>query len=452
MRSDYAMQQEVEVQAKILDAKGKTVANAWTDASIQGQSTADATCHVTIPQPHLWDGVRDPYLYRAVVEVTRGKTVLDRVVQPLGLRYYSIDPETGFFLNDRHYSLHGVNVHQDYPNKGWATGPKQIEENYRLIREVGCTVVRMAHYQHPEYEYGLCDRTGIVVWAELALVNRIRTTKAFQDNAKQQLRELIKQNFNHPSICFWSLYNEIGSGENLGLVKDLNDLAHQLDGTRLTTAACSNKMEHPGNWIMDITGINRYWGWYGRSQEYWPQWLDELHGYFPDRAFAISEYGAGASVKQHEVYPTTHPAPGGLWHPEEWQGIFHETAYGAMKQKPWLWGTFLWVMFDFAADQRKEGDHMGRNDKGLVTADRKIRKDTFYYYKANWTTTPFVYITSRRFTVRPPGETTLKVYSNCDVVELFLNGKSLGRRGGTNHVFVWNDVTLKLGNASARAV
>ena len=259
-------------------------------------------------------------------------------------------------------------------------------------------------------------------------MNRIRTTPAFDDNAKQQLRELIKQNYNHPSICFWSLYNEIGSKENISLIGELNQLAHQLDGTRLTTAACSNQVEHPANWIMDITGINRYWGWYYDSQDDWAQRLDALHAYAPTRGVAISEYGAGANVNQHQVYPTTHPAPGGQWHPEEWQSIVHEVAYGAMKQRPWLWGTFVWVMFDFAADHRNEGEFPGRNDKGLVTADRKIRKDAFFFYKANWTTAPFVYITSRRYVMRPPGTTTLKVYSNCDSVELFLNGKTLGKK------------------------
>jgi beta-galactosidase len=211
-------------------------------------------------------------------------------------------------------------------------------------------------------------------------------------------------------------------------------------------------MDHPANWFMDITGFNRYEGWYKDRLEDWPATLDAFHQAYPNRAIAMSEYGAGASVKQHEVYPATHPAPGGHWHPEEWQAMVHEAAYGAMKDRPWLWGTFLWCMFDFASDRRAEGDRDGINDKGLVTADRKIRKDAFYFYKAHWTTAPFVYITSRRFNPRPPGQTTLKVYSNCDAVELFLNGKSIGRRAARNHVFVWQGVNLPLGKVQVRAV
>jgi beta-galactosidase len=359
-------------------------------------------------------------------------------------------------LNDRHYVLHGVNVHQDYWNMGWAITPKQIATNYKLIGEMGATVVRLAHYQHPDFEYAECDRRGIVVWAELALVNIVRPRPAFTDNAKQQLRELIKQNYNHPSICFWSLYNEPNPNSRnlpdyMNLVTQLNDLAHNLDGTRLTTGAVSRPADNPLNWIMDITGINRYWGWYGNSEMYWPQWLTDVRAEHPTRAIAISEYGAGASVTQHEVYPTTHPAPGGWWHPEEWQGIFHEASYGAMKQQRWLWGTFVWAMFDFASDHRNEGDHPGRNDKGLVTADRKIRKDTFYFYKANWTKEPFVWITSRRYNPRPPGTTSFKVYSNCSSVELFLNGKSLGIKRGVNCAFQWDNVSID-GKCEVRAV
>ena len=263
LRTAYATPQDVSVECKILDAGGHNVASSIDNVTVSGDT--DSRSRLTLIEPHLWQGIADPYLYHAVVEVTRNGKVLDRVTQPLGLRYYSVDPDNGFFLNDRHYPLHGVNVHQDFWNMGWAITPKQIAINYKLISEIGATVVRLAHYQHPDFEYSECDRRGIVVWAELAMVNRIRPNPAFEENAKQQLRELIKQNYNHPSICFWSLYNELGSKENADFVRELNDLAHQLDGTRLTTAAVSNRVENPLNWIPDITGINRYFGWYYQS-------------------------------------------------------------------------------------------------------------------------------------------------------------------------------------------
>jgi beta-galactosidase len=457
LRNIYATDQSAQVRCTIKDADQNQVTQTFSNVTIPANGTADALADISINQPHLWNGVTDPYLYYATIDVLHNDKVVDRIVQPLGLRYYSVDPNNGFALNDGHYWLHGVDVHQDFYNRGWAITPKQIDQNYRLIREMGVTAVRLAHYQHPDYEYSVCDRLGIVVWAEVALVNRINDTPDFSDDTKQQLRELIKQNFNHPSICFWSLYNELGfrgprNIERWKLVAELNDLAHQLDGTRLTTAATMQDADHPINWIMDITGFNRYFGWYKETLDSWPTALDAIHAAYPNRAIAVSEYGAGASVHQHEVYPTTHPNTEGWWHPEEWQGIFHEHAYAAMQDRHWLWGTFAWCMFDFASDGRKEGDQPGRNDKGLVTADRKIRKDAFYFYKANWNDDPFVYITSKRFNPRPPGATTLKVYSNCGVVELFLNGQSLGRKTGVDHVFTWPNVNLPEGKCIVRAV
>jgi beta-galactosidase len=210
--------------------------------------------------------------------------------------------------------------------------------------------------------------------------------------------------------------------------------------------------EHPINWIPDIIAFNRYYGWYGNGGwEQWPVELDKMHQAYPTRCIGIGEYGAGASVLEHEA-PASRPYTKGAWHPEEWQAATHEAAWGAMKQRPWLWGTFIWCMFDFASNARLEGDHAGRNDKGLVTADRQIKKDAFYFYKAQWSIEPFVYVASRRFTPRLPGPADLKVYSNCDRVELFVNGRSLGARTGADHVFAWPDVTLQLGPCSVRAV
>ena len=236
LRNAFATDQTAVVSCQIIDADGKLVTQSVNETSVPAGADADSISRLTIDQPHLWNGVNDPYLYRAIVEVRRGSTVVDRVVQPLGLRFYAVDPDNGFTLNDRHYSLHGVNVHQDWPDKGWAIGQKEIDANYKLITEMGCTAVRLAHYQHSDAEYSTCDKKGIIVWAELAMVNRIRQTPEFRENVEQQLRELIKQNFNHPSICFWSLYNELNFGkaaeaDDLKLVSELNDLAHHLDGT-----------------------------------------------------------------------------------------------------------------------------------------------------------------------------------------------------------------------------
>jgi beta-galactosidase len=290
-------------------------------------------------------------------------------------------------------------------------------------------------------------------------VNDVAHTPAFTENAKQQLRELIKQNYNHPSIFCWSLYNELALAkpdfeDERRLVTELNDLAHSLDPARLTAAAThKEKIDHPVNWITDLTAFNRYFGWYTGGTDQWGPGLDKLYAAFPDRCIGISEYGAGANVRQHEQRPTTKPRTGGAWHPEEWQATVHEAAWAAMKSRPWLWGTFVWNLADFAADQRNEGDQPGINDKGLVTYDRRTKKDAYFFYQANWTDRPMVHITGQRFSPRPAGLADIKIYSNCDTVELFINSRSLGVGQGSDvNVFTWLDVPLKEGANRVRAV
>lgn len=439
------------VVCEIADAARKVVARAETDASVSSNSVADVHLSMLVEHPRRWNGREDPYLYQAIVTVRDGTKVTDVVRQPVGFRSFRIEDERGLILNGKPYPLHGVNRHQDRFDKGWAISQADTEEDFRLITEMGCTGVRLAHFQQSDDAYALCDKLGLVCWAEAGLVNDITHTPAFAENAKQQLRELIKQNYNHPSIFFWSLYNELAMktpefADEQKLVKELDELAHLLDTTRLTTAAThKQKVDHPVNWIPDVTGFNRYFGWYEGKPGDWAAGLDGLRKAMPGKRIGISEYGAGASIAQHEASPTK-PRTGGAWHPEEWQSIVHEEAWAAMKDRPWVWGTFVWVMFDFAADARSEGDWHGRNDKGLVTADRKTRKDAFYFYQANWTHTPVLHITSGRFNPRPSGKIEVKVYSNCDAVELFLNGVSQGVRPGESGVFLWGEVELREGN------
>ncbi|HEX4055612.1 MAG TPA: glycoside hydrolase family 2 TIM barrel-domain containing protein [Tepidisphaeraceae bacterium] len=454
------------VTCELLDAGGAVVQTVNTQQAVDPGSETDSVQWISIDHPHLWNGRKDPYLYHVRVSVADGANVVDRVIQPVGIRFFSVDPDKGFFLNGQSYPLHGVNRHQDRLDMGWAITSREQKEDFNLIMEMGCNAIRLAHYQHAQEFYDLCDRGGLVVWAEACLVNVVNPSQAFADTAKQQLRELIKQSYNHPSICFWSLFNELRDKKEktqtdaegqamldseIQLVKQLNDEAHQLDSTRLTTAASNiDNVKQELNQITDVIGFNRYLGWYTKSNADWPAELDSIHARIPNRAFCISEYGAGASVYQHEIDPAQ-PKTTGLWHPEEWQGVVHEAAYKAMKQRPYIWGTFLWNMFDFASDGRHEGDHLGRNDKGLVTYDRKIKKDAFYFYKANWSDEPVIYITDRRYTPRNVDKGPVKVYSNCDSVELKLNGTSLGSKTGDDCVFVWPDVTLIRGQNTIEA-
>ncbi len=442
----------------VTDRAGKIVQQVGTQTTMAPGSLADMVQRITISKPHLWNGRPDPYLYQLTVEVRDDKQSTDLVTQPLGLRSFSVDPEQGFFLNGRHYPLHGVSRHQDRLDKGWAIGPAEHEEDYRLIEELGCTAVRLAHYQHAQHFCDLCDHGGMVVWAELPLVNAIGPSAAFAGNVRTQLTELVKQNFNHPSIISWCLFNELHSKTSWNdapaswdLVPDLNKLVKQLDSTRLSVSASCIRPDDPLNLVTDIIAFNRYTGWYWGAVTNWPTTLDELHQKLPGRAIGISEFGAGASPQQHELN-SPKPTPEGHWHPEEYQCTFHEAAWKNMKDRPWLWCAFVWNMFDFAVDARDEGDTKGRNDKGLVTYDRKTKKDAFYWYKANWSDSPFVYITSRRFMNRTEPKTPVKIYSNCDTVGLRINGVAQPSLRSDDHIFVWNDMMLNRGANRIEAI
>ncbi|MHB8635410.1 MAG: glycoside hydrolase family 2 protein [Fimbriimonadaceae bacterium] len=440
----------------VRDSHGRVVGQGSVNVTIPSLGGTESVADVAIDKPHLWSGVYDPYLYRATVEVRRNADVLDRVEQPFGIRSFRVDPIQGLLLNGKPYDLHGVNIHQGRPSVGWAATAAMQRQDYAMVRELGCTGVRMPHYQHAQNEYALCDKLGLVAWAELALVNRVTPSPEFSANIKRQLSELIKQNYNHPSILFWSMYNEPGIDRKRGdaewrIVPELVALAHRLDPTRLTTGAVSMGATHWLDWCMDITAFNRYWGWYDGEATLWKTRLPALRQEAAMRSFGMSEYGAGASVHQHQANPP-HPKTTSKWHPEEWQALVHETAWPVLQDKPWIWCKFVWVMFDFASSGRNEGDHAGINDKGLVTGDRKTRKDAFYYYKAQWTTPPFVYVTDRRFNPHPAARSDLKVYSNCATVELFVNGKSLGVKTSAARVFVWPGVNLASGRTEVEAV
>jgi beta-galactosidase len=366
----------------------------------------------------------------------------------LGLRSFNIDPEKGFFLNGQPYHLHGVNRHQDMMDKGWAITEADMDRDIALLKEIGATVVRCAHYQHSDYFYSLCDRAGILVWAELPQVNVIHDTPEFENTSRSQLLDLIRQNINHPAIFAWSLANEIGNNridDPHRELQNLNRVAHGEDPTRPTTMATHLTRLDQMNKIPDLLGWNIYPGWYRNSKEEYGQEIDRLRNTSRHGGLALSEYGAGANPAQHEQNPRQ-PQPRGEWHPEEWQSEVHEAAWAAIKTRPFVWGSFVWVMFDFAVSSRNEGSQPGLNDKGLVTRDRQTKKDAFFFYKANWSDEPVLHITSRRDTERTNSVTNVKIYSNAKQVDLLVNGTSLGKKSdATNGVFVWPNVKLAPG-------
>jgi beta-galactosidase len=452
VRNNNTTSKSVTMNAVIEDGFGTGVSSLTVTQTIAANSSYDFTQSKTISNPHLWNGRTDPYIYKVIVTVLDGSTVTDSLEQPLGFRYFRVSPDSGFFLNGSSLDLHGVNRHQDRINMGWAIGKAEHLEDFNLIKEMGCTAIRLAHYQHAQYFYSLCDTGGLVIWAEIPVVNNVTISDSFYANAKQQLRELIRQNYNHPSICFWGIGNEIAGSPNPNVLESqLSDSVAKEDPTRISTYASNAGDADSLNTHTGVVGYNKYFGWYNGTYNDFAPWADNIHATYPARKNGVSEYGAGSSIIQHQNNPTSVTASS-LWHPEEYQTTFHEVHWKAMKTRNFLWGKFIWNMFDFAVDSRNEGDTPGRNDKGMVTYDRKTRKDVFYWYKANWSTTPFAYITSRRFTPRTDSIVYVKVYSNMDTVQLFVNGVSLGKKISSDRIFRWDTVGLQEGDNLIKAV
>lgn len=451
--------QEVELNVRLLDGQ-RVVKEGTKNVNLSGNEVMQQELTFEIDQPHLWNGRQDPFLYQAEVTLFRNGQMVDRVTQPLGLRFYRIDPDKGFFLNGKHLPLQGVCRHQDRSEVGNALRPQHHEEDVALMLEMGVNAVRLAHYPQATYFYDLMDKNGIIVWAEIPFVGPggyndkgFVDLPAFRANGKEQLKELIRQHYNHPSICVWGLFNELTElGDNpVEYIKELNVLAHQEDTTRPTTSA-SNQMGDL-NFITDAIAWNRYDGWYGGTPADLGKWLDRMHKDHPKICIAISEYGAGASI-YHQQDSLVKTVPTSWWHPENWQTYYHIENWKTISSRPYVWGSFVWNMFDFGAAHRTEGDRPGINDKGLVTFDRKVRKDAFYFYKANWNREePMLYLTGKRNTVRTQRLQTITAFTNQAGAELFVNGKSYGKTTPDSYAILeWKNVELQPGENEIKVV
>lgn len=451
--------QEVELNVRLLDGQ-RVVKEGTKNVNLSGNEVMQQELTFEIDQPHLWNGRQDPFLYQAEVTLFRNGQMVDRVTQPLGLRFYRIDPDKGFFLNGKHLPLQGVCRHQDRSEVGNALRPQHHEEDVALMLEMGVNAVRLAHYPQATYFYDLMDKNGIIVWAEIPFVGPggyndkgFVDLPAFRANGKEQLKELIRQHYNHPSICVWGLFNELTElGDNpVEYIKKLNVLAHQEDTTRPTTSA-SNQMGDL-NFITDAIAWNRYDGWYGGTPADLGKWLDRMHKDHPKICIAISEYGAGASI-YHQQDSLVKTVPTSWWHPENWQTYYHIENWKTISSRPYVWGSFVWNMFDFGAAHRTEGDRPGINDKGLVTFDRKVRKDAFYFYKANWNREkPMLYLTGKRNTVRTQRLQTITAFTNLSGAELFVNGKSYGKAIPDSYAILeWKNVELQPGENEIKVV
>ncbi len=399
------------------------------------QAVADTKAVITIPKVHLWHGRKDPYLYRAEVALVKGDDVLDCVSAPFGCRTFKIDPENGFILNGEEYPLRGVSRHQDRWGLGNALLPEHHREDMEYIYEMGATTIRLAHYQHDQFFYDLCDEMGMVIWAEIPYISK--HMPCGRENTISQMKELIVQNYNHPSIVVWGLSNEISmAGSDADLLDNhnvLNDMVHEMDPTRLTTIACVSMCDihDPYVQIPDVVSYNHYFGWYGGDTSMNGPWFDNFHKTFPNIPIGVSEYGCEA-LNWHTSKPTQGD------YTEEYQAYYHEELIKQLFTRKYLWATHVWNMFDFGADARNEGGENGQNHKGLMTFDRKYKKDSFYAYKAWLSDDPFVHICGKRYVDRVEDVTKVTVYSNLPEVELFVNGKSLGKQASAEHFFYFD--------------
>ncbi len=436
---------DCEITVTLKDEEGNIAASERVEA------IPHTVVKLKVSNPHLWQSITAPYLYTCEAVLLKGEEIVDKVEIKYGYRSFHVDPERGFFLNGKSYPLHGVSRHQDKYDKGWAISKKDHETDAALIKEMGANTIRLAHYQHDGYFYDICDREGFVVWAEIPFISQFMDSKEAYENSLSQMTELIAQNYNHPAICFWGIANEITiGGETENLYRNLTDLqalCKKMDPIRLTTMAQVSMvpMDSEHNYITDVLSYNHYFGWYVGEVEDNGPWLDAFHAMHPDRALGVSEYGAENIIKWHSAWPQNHD------YTEEYASYYHHEMLKIFEKRPYLWSTHVWNMFDFAADAREEGGVKGRNNKGLVTYDRKIKKDAFYIYKAYWTKEPFVYVAGRRFEDRAEGERKIQVYTNCQEVTLYVNGSKIATKAAKDHMAVFEEIFLQDGENTITA-
>ncbi len=435
---------KVRVQSRVTAGDVVITLKDHKDRVVGTANGADVT--IELEKAHRWHGVEDPYLYTCHAEVVADGAVTDALDVPFGVRSFRVDPKKGFILNDREYPLHGVSRHQDRKALGNAISKAHHDEDMKLIAEMGTNTVRLAHYQHDQYFYDLCDRYGMVVWAEIPYISEHMPNG--RANTISQMKELIEQNYNHASIVCWGVSNEItiSTRQKKDMLDNhhvLNDLIHETDPSRFTTLACYamcgpfNPVAH----ITDVVSWNLYLGWYVPGLFLNDLWISFFHLCYPKMPLGYSEYGAEGMPNLHSSHPRRND------HTEEYQAKYHEFMVKCFKRHPYMWSTHVWNMFDFAADARDQGGEPGMNHKGLITFDRKVKKDSFYLYKANWSKEQFVHICSKGYAERPDKKTTIKVYSTEKMVTLIVNGKTFATKESKDHVFVFRvpmEETLKV--------
>lgn len=439
----------------IYDQNGKKIVANSQMLNLTPQGTQSYEASFSLKNPTLWQGRKNPYLYKVVTRLIDNGIVIDEVTQPLGLRKYEIIAGKGFYLNDEKYNMYGVCRHQDWWGLGSALKNEHHDADIATIMDLGATTVRFAHYQQSDYLYSKCDSAGLIIWAEIPFVNRVTGQEA--ENSHNQLREMIRQSFNHPSIYVWGLHNEVYQPHEYtsGLTQSLHDLAKTEDPDRFTVAVNGyGHTEHPVNFNADIQGMNRYFGWYEKKIQDIEPWVQELEKKYPYQKLMLTEYGADANLRHQTEYLGESLNWGKEFYPETFQTKTHEYQWSVIANHPYIIASYLWNTFDFCAPMWTRGGVPARNMKGLVTFDRKIKKDSYFWYKANWSQDPVLYLTQRRNKDREKQVTSITVYSNIGTPKVLLNGKELQgiRKGYTDVHYIIDNVTLSNGTNIVKTV
>lgn len=434
---------DCELQFALLDAEGNTVATQRTTTIYNDE----ATLNLTLDHPHLWNGQDDPYLYTMVTTLYRNGKEIDRVTEKTGFRYFSIDADKGFFLNGKHLKLRGICRHQDRPEIASALRREHHLEDLSFVEEIGANAMRLAHYPQAHFMFEEADRRGLLVWEEIPFIS-FYSGHILDENLRLQLREMIIQNYNHPSIFCWGIFNEV-PGDHMAISSELNTIAHQLDPSRLTTSATCWEGEF--NYITDLLGWNKYFGWYDATVDQFTEFFDKWHAENPQVKIGLSEYGAGAAFSQHiSQFNDEEDKRAGArsrWHPVEKQTNYHRAHIRMIAERDYIWGSFVWNLFDFSSAMRREGDTNNLNDKGLVSFDRKRRKDAFYLFKANWNKQEkTVHLCSKDYTDRQESVTDIIAFTTAPNAKLYLNGKLIGTQKTDDYKTVeWKNVQLRPG-------
>lgn len=445
----------VTLQNTIYDQEGKQVATHSQSFELSAQGEQACESSFTIKKPTLWQGRENPYLYKVVSRLMKDGQVIDEMVQPLGLRKYEIVAGKGFYLNGEKYPMYGVTRHQDWWGLGSALKNENHDFDLATIMDVGATTVRFAHYQQSDYLYSRCDSLGLIIWAEIPFVNRVTGQEA--ENCRNQLREMIRQSFNHPSIYVWGLHNEVYQPHQYTkeLTQSLHDLAKTEDPDRYTVSVNGyGHMEHPVNLVADIQGMNRYFGWYEKKIQDIKPWVENLEKEYPHQKLMLTEYGADANLNHQTEYLGDALNWTKEFYPETFATKTHEYQWSVIAAHPYIIASYLWNTFDFCAPMWVRGGVPARNMKGLVTFDRKIKKDSYFWYKANWSKEPVLYLTQRRNWDREKKETSVTVYSNIGTPKVYLNGKELTgiREGYTPVHYIIDNITLDMGKNIVKTV